>query len=67
MNEENYKIYITDALKVISDNISHIFGGNSLSRRYIDFISLQEEIPEESAEEIIDRMKNKLARFGGEE
>ena len=63
--EEIYKIYVTDSLKMIVENTAK-FGGSVLNSRYYDLAHPKMDVPEESADEIISRMKNKLAKFGGE-
>lgn len=50
-------IYITDALKVITSNIAGAFGGQIITMRFCDIFS---EKKQETAEEIIDRIKGKL-------
>ena len=64
--QEAYKIYVTDCLKLIAENTAKFGGGSVLNCRYYDLISPKKEVPEESADEIISRMKSKLAKFGGE-
>lgn len=61
-----YRIYVTDCLKLIAENTAKFVGGSILNCRYYDLISPKNDVPEESADEIISRMKNKLAKFGGE-
>lgn len=69
INEDRiYKIYVTDALKIIAENTAKFGGGSVLRSRYYDLISEEIEAePEETAEEIINRIKNKLGKLGGEE
>lgn len=66
LKEEVYKIYTADSLKIIAENTAKFGGGSVLNCRYYDLISPKKEVPEESADEIISRMKSKLAKFGGE-
>lgn len=58
-----YRIYTTDALKVIAGNTAKYAGGSCMKARYADIIYPQ---PEETrtAGEIIDSIKRKL---GGEQ
>lgn len=60
-----YRVYVTDALKLIAENTAKFSGGGYLKTRYYDVINPQ---PEETRtpEEIISGIKTKLARIGGE-
>lgn len=61
--EKAYKIYVTDALKAITENTAKASanGGMTLSMRYADLIS--EEKPDERTEEdIINNLKAKMLR-----
>ena len=53
------EVYITDALKVVANNTAEAFGGQILTMRYCDIFTAKNET-EETAEEIIDRIKGKL-------
>jgi len=59
-----YRIYVTDALKVLTENsagmVSH---GKAMSMRFIDIFNPPEE---RTGEDIIEMMKNKLRKAGGE-
>lgn len=46
-----FRIYITDGLKVISENTAHFAGGSSLQLRWFDLINPE---PEEEKEEVQD-------------
>lgn len=54
-----YRIYVTDALKVVAENTAKFVGGASPKRRYADLFMkpVQEE---RSADEIINSIKAKL-------
>ena len=57
--ELNYKIYVTDCLKVL-------IGGENVPR-YIDLIKNNNDAePKETAEQIIDRISRGLDRLGGD-
>ena len=60
-NEEiAYKIYITDALKLISENTAGLVKGKIMSKRFCE-IAYEEkkQEPEKSAEEIIAEVNKK--------
>ena len=67
--ETALKVYITDALKAVAENTGRfVKGGMTMRRRFADVIN---NVPEESkedsqkrADDIIARMKNKLAKLG---
>lgn len=69
--ETALKVYITDALKAVAENTGKfVKGGMTMRRRFVDVIN---NVPEESkedsqkrADDIIARMKNKLAKLGKE-
>ena len=54
--DELYRIYITDALKVIGH----------LDRRYADLVDFDRKVETRTSEEIIRDIKGKLGRIGGE-
>lgn len=59
-----YRIYVTDSLKMISENTSKYAGGSSFSTRYYDLI--KKPIAEtRTSEEIIGGIKNKLNLLEG--
>lgn len=64
--EKAYRVYVTDALKTITENTAKYAGGSYMKSRYYDFIHPK---PEETRtpEEIIGNMKEKIARIGGGE
>lgn len=65
MQEAAYRVYVTDALKLIAENTAKFSGGGYLKTRYYDVINPR---PEETRtpEEIISSIKAKLTRIGGE-
>jgi hypothetical protein len=58
--EQAYRIYLTDALKIIGENTAKYAGGTYMRARYLD---IEHPRPEENRtpEEIIAYMKNKIA------
>ena len=63
--EQKFRTYVTDALKTITENTAKYAGGNYMKVRYYD---IENPRPAEtrSGKEIIDQMKAKIARIGGE-
>ena len=61
--EEVYKIYVTDALQIISQNTANFGGGKTIGIRYYDILNPPKEA---NAEEIIERISNKLNQIGSE-
>ena len=64
MEEYAYKIYVTDALMAIADNISKISGGSIMKQRYADMLPQKyddtienSQESQEKAQEIIERIK----------
>lgn len=59
--ENVYKMYVTDALKVIARNTSRL-GGASITRRFADIIEGMYAKPEEeaNADDVIENIRNKL-------
>ena len=64
--EKAYRVYVTDALKAITENTAKYAGGSYIKARYLD---LEDQKPEETRtpDEIISKMKMKIARIGGGE
>ena len=63
--EQAYRVYVTDALKTITENTARYAGGSYMKGRYYD---PENPKPEETRtpEQIIANMKAKIARIGGE-
>lgn len=59
---EIYRMYVTDALKVIAENTAKFAGGSVMSKRYEDIINPP---PEETrtADEIVESIRNTLAQL----
>jgi hypothetical protein len=60
-----YRVYVTDALKVICENTARYAGGSCIEMRYIDLINPKPE-DTRTGEEVIEHMKSKLRTIGGE-
>lgn len=58
--DKAYRIYVTDALKIIGENTAKYAGGSYMKIRYLD---IEEPRPKETrtSEEIIAHMKQKIA------
>jgi hypothetical protein len=58
-------VYVSDALKCVAENTAKYGGGGYIKQRYADIIHPK---PEETrtGDEIIEHMKEKLKRLGGE-
>ena len=67
MQEEVYRIYVTDALRILSENTARMlqFGGTYLKARYAEIIDPKPADPR-TGEEIVDGIKSKLRQIGGE-
>lgn len=64
IKEQNYQIYVTDALRAIVNNTAEMFGGISMRMRYADLVEDISKGPatEETRtpEQIINHIKDKL-------
>ena len=60
--EKAYKVYITDALKIIAENTAKANGGSYLTARYAELIEPKKE-ETRTAVEIINVLKEKLERL----
>lgn len=68
IEDDHYKVYVTDALKVISENTAKFVGGSSMSIRYFDIINPpKEETEEKDPNEVIENIKNKITMIGKED
>ena len=62
--DKSYRIYVTDGLKMISENSAKYAGGMYLSTRYTDVI--KKPVKEtRTKDEIIDGIKAKLKKMEG--
>ena len=68
VEERNYKIYITDVLKMIAENTAKVYGGNVPKKRYAELIEHKPVEKEKSAEEIIADVNERcgLTMIGGD-
>ena len=61
--QEIYKIYVSDALRIITENTAKIGGGNYIKKRYVELIEpeikKQKKEDNRTAKEIIDDVVNK--------
>lgn len=66
--EKAFRIYLTDALKVISENTAGGERRSAMSKRWIELMDIQTEEPmgtmsaDEKADKIITDLKNRLNR-----
>lgn len=64
-----FRIYVTDALKVIAENTAKQSGGYTMNIRYADMIKKDKVKPEKeetrTADEIIDHIKGKMKDLTG--
>lgn len=67
------KIYLTDSLKIITENTALIAnGGNTFSKRYIDIVEPDNDViecenPEETAEQVISEFRQTMKEMREEE
>lgn len=57
--DEIYRVYITDALKIIAENTAKFAGGSHLTKRYVEMIGIIKPEPKKTAEQIIDEVTKK--------
>ena len=60
--EKAYKVYITDALRVITENTAKMNGGSYIQARYAEIIEPRKE-EKRTANEVIWDLKDKLRRL----
>lgn len=60
--EKAYRLYVTDALKIITENTAKANGGSYLTGRYAELIEPKKE-ETRTAEEIINDLKEKMERL----
>ena len=71
INDDIYRFYITNALKILTSNTARFAGGTELSKTYREIItddysktnSDSEEKQEQQAQDIINSMKSKLGKI----
>lgn len=62
---EAYRVYVTDALKIICENTARYAGGSCIEMRYIDLVNPKPE-DTRTGDDVIEHMKLKLRTIGGE-
>lgn len=62
---EAYRVYVTDALKIICENTARYADGSCIGMRYIDLINPKPE-DTRTGDDVIEHMKLKLRTIGGE-
>lgn len=55
--EESYRAYITEALRILTENTAKYSGGSYLKKSYSEIFSKKEEKKEKTAKEIKSRIK----------
>ena len=59
-----HKVYTADTLKNINDAVVKMFGGSKMRKRFYELVvEANKEVKEESSQEIIARISNKLRRM----
>lgn len=68
VKEYTYRLYVSDALKLMGENLAKAFGGEALGVRLYDLLERNTE-PEDNrtGEEIIAEMRAKLAAMSEDE
>lgn len=70
-NDDIYRIYITNALKILTTNTAKFAGGSELTKSYHDIISddaveeQQQQDDEQEAQNVISNIKSKLSNLKG--
>lgn len=63
-----HKVYTSDTLKNINDAVVKIFGGSKMRKRFYELVAEpNKEVKEESSQEIIERISNKLDKLKNRE
>ena len=57
--DQSYRVYLTDAAKILIDNTAHIGGGTVLNARWVETLNGKRQQDNRSAEEIIADVVNK--------
>lgn len=61
IKEETYRVYISDSLRLMVNNIAKFAGGYTIEQRYINIINpAQERTPTEIVEDAVKRSKIKV-------
>ena len=64
--EKAHRVYVTDALKTITENTAKYASGSYMKVRYYD-LENPKPVETRTPDEIIGNMKEKIARIGGGE
>lgn len=59
---EVYRVYVAENLRIIGENTAKSVGGNYMPAKFTEIINPKPPEKEESAEEVIARIKNKVRR-----
>lgn len=63
-----YKVYTSDTLKNVNDAVVKMFGGSQMRKRFYDIVNeSNKEVKEESSQEIIQRISDKLDKLKNRE
>lgn len=67
---EIYRIYVTDALQLISENTARFAGGKVMGKRYYEIFDTGQDEPQRTSEDVIasiSRQLDELSRKEGEQ
>ena len=62
--EKAYRVYVTDALKIITENTAKYASGSYMKARYFDAEN-PKPVETRTGREVIEQMRTKIARIGG--
>ena len=71
VNDDIYRFYVTNALKILTGNTAKFAGGTELSKTYYDIVFGTEETEEtkaqqeQEAQDVIAMMKSKISKVRG--
>lgn len=65
--ETIYRVYLTDALQIISENTAHLGGGKAMGKRYWDIIDNGADEPQRTSDEVIATITKQIAEMAGKE
>jgi len=58
--EMTYRFYISEGIRVLTENSAHLYGGTTLTKSFLEVIKPQKE-ETRTADEIIDHFKRGLS------
>ena len=64
VQEQAYRVYVTDAMKTITENTAKYAGGSYMKGRYYD-LETPKPVETRTSQEIISQIKAKIGRIGG--